>query len=718
MLLVGLGRRVRAGVVSERFARLVPTAASASTLGPQLPLLRTRALSNGASTDGRGPRGADSADTAGTAAKGGQEQGQGVVTSQLKGVRREDMRSFVVLAHVDHGKSSLSDRLLELAGNVKLEAGGERQVLDDLKVERERGITVKARTASMLWQHAGRAHLLNLVDTPGHVDFAYEILRSLRACQGALVLVDATQGLQAQTLANYGLAKEAGLQVLPVLTKMDLPHSDPAMALEQMERVLGIPEEDVIWTSAKTGEGCEEIMEAIVERLPAPPDASQSLPAGAAFRGVIVDSWHDTFRGVVCLVYVEAGELGVGTKFFSESALLQAKAAKPFEAKELGVLIPQPSPQETLRAGQVGYLIGGIKDLGLARNGDAISDSAEDVAAAGERAAAAEGGTRGSAEEQAAERERIMAPKVYASIYPVDSGDFEELRKSLDRLLLNDASVQVKAEASGALGSGFRCGFLGKLHMEVFFQRLEEEYDQEVIATAPATPYVAVMRDGSRVVAETPAQLPDNQKKTVAYYLEPMADVVVMMPTHCMGEVTKALKERRAVQQSVEHIDDSRMLLRYRMPWQEVIVDLHDVLKSLSSGFASLEYAEAESERSDIVKVEMRINGKPLDALTFVAHRSVADRRGREVAKKLKKAIKRQQFEVIIQAAINSKVLAKERIPPYKKDVLMKSGKLVGGGDTTRKQKLLSRQKEGKKKMKTVGNIELPQSAFFAILGN
>ncbi|GBG27898.1 Translation factor GUF1-like, mitochondrial [Hondaea fermentalgiana] len=631
------------------------------------------------------------------------------VVDQAASIPRERMRNFVIAAHVDHGKSSLADKLLEIAGNLELAEGGERQVLDDLKVERERGITVKARTASMVFDD----HLLNLVDTPGHVDFDYEVKRSLQACQGALLLVDSTQGVQAQTLANYNLARDAGLQIIPVLTKLDLSHSDPATSLEQIEQVFGIPEDEVIWTSAKTGEGCDEILPAVIKRLPPPPDA-QALPLQAitaeenaasppvakhTMSGLIFDSWYDRYMGVVCLVYVEKGTLQVGQEFFTDSQALGQKRSQGFQVQEVGMLVPQPMVCSALRQGQVGFMFGNIKDSSLARVGDAISDHLDGL----------------TQDEETLEARKVRStPKVYASIFPLDGGDFDELRKSLERLLLNDSSVAMRPETSGALGNGFLMGFLGKLHMEVFFQRLEDEFGTEIIATAPAVPYWADMRGtGERVRADIPAQLPP--KEMVEQYLEPMAHTTVIAPIEYMGEIFRVFKERRGVQTGVDHMDETRVVIKHDVPWQEVIVDLHDVLKTVTSGFASLEYEEAPPRVADITKVDILVNGNAVDALAFVAHRSVAARRGRAVAQKLRSVIARQQFEIVIQAASGPKIIARERIPPFRKDVLTKSGKTVGGGDMSRKRKLLEKQKAGKKKMKSVGNVELPQSAFYAM---
>jgi len=610
---------------------------------------------------------------------------------------RSKIRNFIVAAHVDHGKSSLSDRLLEIAGNIKLGDKKSRQVLDDLKVERERGITVKARTASMLYG----GHLLNLIDTPGHVDFAFEVKRSLRSCQGALLLIDSTQGVQAQTLANYNLAKDAGLTIIPVITKLDLPHSDPARAIEQIESIFGLREEEVIWTSAKTGEGCEEVLPEIIRRLPPPPEPPVEVKKAGKFRAVVVDSWYDQFKGTVCLIFIQGGRIEPGDSFFSDSqASLPKESPIKFSVHEVGFLTPQLNPSATLETGQVGYLFGGIKENAHVRIGDFLSECFEGL-------------TRDPVELQ--KRKINSTPKVYTSVYPLDNADFDELRKSIERLMLNDSSVIIKAENNGALGNGFRCGFLGKLHMEVFFQRLDDEFGTAVIATAPAVPYTVIFKDGTKFVAETPSQLPD-ESKNIARILEPMASVTIVTPLEYMGHILKIMKERRGRQEVVENIDEARMVMKYTVPWQEVIVDLQDELKNATSGFCTFEYDEAHAEESKVKKVSILVNGNPVDALTFIAHESLAHKRGRAAILKLKSVIRRQQFEVVIQAAIGGKIIAKERIPPFRKDVLTKSGKTVGGGDMTRKRKLLEKQKSGKKRLKSVGNVELDQAAFFAVL--
>eukprot|EP00656_Telonema_subtile_P004357 TRINITY_DN11979_c0_g1_i1.p1 TRINITY_DN11979_c0_g1~~TRINITY_DN11979_c0_g1_i1.p1 ORF type:complete len:630 (-),score=145.73 TRINITY_DN11979_c0_g1_i1:244-2133(-) len=594
----------------------------------------------------------------------------------------ERIRNFCIIAHVDHGKSTLADRLLELTGNV---SAGQTQVLDSLQVERERGITVKAQAATMI--HPGpedQPFMFNLIDTPGHVDFYHEVKRSLGACQGALLLVDSTQGVQAQTLANYRIAQEANLTVLPVLTKLDLPHSDPAMALDQLKASFGIEEDDVLWTSAKTGEGVDSLLPALIERVPPPPGA-----ADGPLRAVVVDSWHNSYQGVVCLVQVESGSLAAGQPFAVGSS------AQRFTVGEVGVHTPGVLPIDALRAGQVGYILAGVKSTADMVIGDVLLDLNADRSALPPRL-------------------KVKA-MLYSSVYPMDAGEFDNLRRALNRLVLNDPSVSSAQESSGALGQGFRCGFLGKLHMEVFFQRLSNEFGTDVISTAPMVPVTArLSKDNTEVTVNKPSELPASS--LVKHYLEPMARVTVVTPPEYIGEIMEELTDRRGVQKELSYLDNSRVILDFQVPWQEVVVDLYDRVKSISSGYASFDHEKAEPQIADVVRVDLLLNGSAVDALSFICHRSVAERRGRDVALRLKEKIDRQQYEVVIQAAIGLKVVARERIRAFRKDVLIKGGKTVGGGDKTRKQKLLQKQKKGKARMKMVGNVELSQSAFMSIV--
>jgi elongation factor 4 len=602
-------------------------------------------------------------------------------------IPQDRVRNFSIVAHVDHGKSTLADRLMELTGAIKTD-GGNKQVLDSLKVEQERGITVKSQTASLVFVDpvSDAPYLLNLIDTPGHVDFAYEVSRSLAACQGALLLVDSTQGVQAQTLANYRIAQEANLTVIPVLTKLDLPHSDPAKALDQIERAFGFSEDQVIWTSAKSGEGVDEILPELIKRVPAPKGSIEE-----PLRGLIVDSWHNSYRGVTCLVSVVDGSICKGAR------ISMASTKKKFDVQEVGILTPHAMPTTHLRSGQVGYVIAGVKDTADARVGDTMvmTDCVN--------------------ESEALPGFQPVKPMLFSSVYPVEASHFDNLRQALDRLMLNDSSVKVVPESSTALGQGFRVGFLGKLHMEVFHQRLKDEHGMNIIATAPMVPFEAKLKDGSTVPVEKPSEM-NPLLPVVETFYESIASVEIVTPPEYIGSLMQVLQDRRATQEDIVHLDADQVVLKYTIPWQEVVTDLYDEIKSVSSGFASFDYNEAGTAPANIVCVDMLLNGEAVDALSFVCHRKDADVKGRAVAKRLKTVIARQQYEINIQAAIGAKILAKQRIPPYRKDVLMKSGKAVGGGDSSRKKKLLEKQKKGKKRMKMVGSVELNQKAFMAVL--
>lgn len=613
----------------------------------------------------------------------------GVDPSRIKRIPQEKIRNFCVIAHVDHGKSTLSDRMLELTGNMK--AGGDQdQVLDSLRVERERGITVKANTATMLYTtKVGDAQekdtfLLNLVDTPGHVDFSFEVVRSLGACQGAVLLVDSSQGIQAQTIANHRFAKERGLLIIPCLTKLDLPHSDPERTLLQIEQTLGYTEDEVVWTSAKTGEGVEDLMNEIVKRVPPPTGVEDTIH----MRSLIADSWYNRYKGVICMLSVVDGSIKAGQK------VMVASSRKAFEVIEVGALTPAPLKLAELRAGQVGYMVAGMKEIADAPVGDTLFDGAGEPVLL-----------------QSFERPKSM---LFASVYPLDASGFEDMRKTIGMLLLNDASVDCQVDSNTALGQGFRCGFLGKLHMEVFFQRLHDEYETDIISTAPSVPFTAILKDGTTVIANSARDLPN--RNIVKHYLEPMSMVTVVAPEEYTGAIMTALAYHRGVQVLVDHVDNTAVVFKYEMPWQEVIVELHDKIKLVSSGHASFDYVAIDSRKADIVCVDLLLNGDIVDALSFVCPQKVAADRGRAVVKKLAEVIKRQQFQVAIQAAIGGKIVARGTVQAFKKDVLMKSGKVVGGGDQTRKKKLLEKQKKGKKKMKMFGKVQLTQEAFMAVL--
>jgi len=646
----------------------------------------------------------------------------------------ERTRTFSIIAHVDHGKSTLADRILELAGNIyrpgespaslgakpgaasASAASSNEQVLDSLKVERERGITVKAQTASIVYTPAGgdesRPFLLNLVDTPGHVDFAYEVSRSLAACQGALLLVDCTQGVQAQTVANLSAARSAGLTaMIPVLTKIDLPNADPEPALEQIDSVLGLRSEDAVWTSGKTGDGVADALDAVVRQVPCPGGR-----ADAPTRALLFDSWFDEFRGVVCVVQVVDGSLSKGDK------VTTAFGGGSYAVSELGLLTPGRHPVPRLRAGQVGYVVTGMRDPREAKIGDTVFVSS----GAGQPAA-------GEAHPPPLPGFQPSKPMVFASIFPVDTADFESLRIAVEKLALTDSSVTLVKENSSSLGFGYRCGFLGLLHMDVFHQRLSDEFDMPVIATAPMVPYQLQLQPGTPlpggslsgdadaadaetglVTVERPDDFPDPTRILKTY--EPMVKASVIAPSDAYSAVMSLMQAHRGRSDDVSYLDDGRVLLTYTMPWQEVVTNFFDKLKSATAGYATFDYEPAGYELSPVVKVDVLLNGSPVDALSFVAHRGSAEVQGRRVVERLRAVIRRQQFEVNIQAAFGKKIFAKERIPPFRKDVLSRSGKTVGGGDISRKRKLLEKQKKGKARMRSVGNVQLGQEAFHAVL--
>lgn len=618
------------------------------------------------------------------------------------------MRNFAIIAHIDAGKSTLSDRILELTGSLSSRDTKAGQVLDKLQVERERGITVKAQSATMLW----RDHfLLNLLDTPGHVDFGFEVKRSLTACQGALLLVDSTQGVQAQTLANFELAKAAGLTIIPTLTKLDLKTSDPDTSLRQMETLLGIHNQDeVIWCSAKTGEGVVDCLNAVVDRIPCPPLPPDTIPETAStLQAKVLDLWHDQYRGVVVLIVVNRGRMSSGERIMVIGEDGMPITDSVFEVKEVGINTPTALAMEQgLGVGRIGYLLA-VNSKGAKRAYIGATLVSEKVG----KAILRQGPCNLSrAQSMALIRSK---PTVFASIYPVLADDFDELKKSINKLQLNDSSVVAKEEASGALGNGFRCGFLGSLHMEVFTQRLEDEFNAQLISTAPSVVYTCKLRDGQEVRAEKPSQLPPPGE--AIEILEPIVRCTLISPVEYVSEIMEELVRRRAKQEKIEPIDEgARTKLIYRVPWSEAVSDFQEVLKALSSGFASFDFSECEPEAADIVRVDMLLNGEKAEPLAFVAHRSSAERRGREVAKRLKDVIPSQQFDVVIQAAIGSKVVARETLRGMRKNVLEKSGKLVGGGDITRKRKLLDRQKQGKERLKSVGSVQLNQDAFRAVL--
>jgi elongation factor 4 len=589
------------------------------------------------------------------------------------------IRNFSIIAHIDHGKSTLSDRLLERTGTLT-DRTKSAQFLDKLQVEKERGITVKAQTASMFFEYEGITYLLNLIDTPGHVDFNYEVSRSLYACQGALLLVDAGQGVQAQTMANFFLAFDQDLTIIPVINKIDLPTADIENTLHQLRTLFDFNKEDVVLASAKANIGTDDILAAIIKKIPAP-----KAQVDAPLKALLFDSWFDDYRGVICLIALTDGALHKGDK------IQLAQTQQDYEVLEVGLMYPEPTPMNALFAGQVGYLIAGMKTVQEARVGDTVYHPKQPVIPfPGFKPA---------------------KPMVFAGIYPTDTEDFEQLREAIEKLTLNDASVSVEKKNSTALGLGFRCGFLGLLHMDVFKQRLEQEYNVTVIATAPSVLYrVELAHSGKIIDIESPAEFPDpHQIETI---LEPIINATIITPATYLGNIISLCETKRGVQKNLSYLDEQRVILKYQLPLNEVATDFYDQLKSLSSGYASFDYEEAGYQPAKLVKMDILLNGKAVDALSTIVHTDNAYHIGRELAERLKKAIPRQLFEVVIQAAIGSKIIAKERVAPLRKDVTAK----CYGGDISRKRKLLEKQKEGKKKMKRVGNIELPQEAFLSIL--
>ena len=591
----------------------------------------------------------------------------------------QHIRNFSIIAHIDHGKSTLADRIIHLCGGLS-DREMEAQVLDSMDIERERGITIKAQTAALQYKsHSGAIYNLNLIDTPGHVDFSYEVSRSLSACEGALLVVDASQGVEAQTVANCYTAIELGVEVLPVLNKIDLPSAMPDNARQEIEDVIGIDASHAILASAKTGLGVDEILEAIIERIPAP----QGDP-DAPLKALLIDSWFDNYVGVVMLVRVIDGTLR------QKNRIRLMASDSTHLCEQVGVFTPKAVPRETLSAGEVGYIISGIKELQAAKVGDTVT-SAENPA------------------KEALPGFKEIKSQVFAGLYPIESNQYDSLRESLEKLKLNDASLHYEPEVSQALGFGFRCGFLGLLHMEIVQERLEREFDQDLISTAPTVVYEVLMRDGSTVQVENPAKLPEPSK--VEEVREPIITITVFVPQEYLGNVITLCNQKRGNQVDMTY-HGRQVQLIYEMPMAEVVMDFFDRLKSVSRGYASLDYDFKEFRAADVVKLDILINGEKVDALSMIVHRANSIYRGRELASKMRELIPRQMYDVAIQAAIGSNIVARENIKAMRKDVLAK----CYGGDITRKKKLLEKQKAGKKRMKQVGSVEIPQEAFLAVL--
>jgi GTP-binding protein LepA len=590
------------------------------------------------------------------------------------------IRNFSIVAHIDHGKSTLADRLLERTGALS-QREMMAQVLDDMDLERERGITIKAHAVRLAYTAKnGEEYVFNLIDTPGHVDFSYEVSRSLAACEGALLVVDASQGVEAQTLANAYLAVNAGLEIVPVINKIDLPSADPERAKQQIEQVIGIDAHDALEVSAKAGIGIEELLERIVERVPAPKGDPE-----APLKALLFDTWYDPYRGVACLVRVMEGTLRKGDR-------VQFMASRSMhQVEELGTFHPKARVATELSVGEVGFLFSNIRDLADAKIGDTLTHS-----------------DRPAAEPCPGFQE--VKPMVFAGLYPTSSDAYEDLRDAVDKLRLNDASFSFEPESSGALGFGFRCGFLGLLHMEIIQERLEREFNLDLITTAPGVRYRITTTDHETTEISSPAQLPDPGR--IDFIEEPYIRATIVTRDEYVGGILALSQDRRGEQRSLQYLSSDRVLIEYDFPLAEVIHDFYDKLKSVSRGYASFDYELADYRRGEVVKLDVLINGEPVDALSLMVHRDKAYGKGKALVDKMKELIPRQLFEVILQAAIGSRIIARSTVKALRKDVLAK----CYGGDISRKRKLLEKQKEGKKRMKSVGNVEIPQEAFLAVL--
>ncbi len=589
------------------------------------------------------------------------------------------IRNFSIIAHIDHGKSTLADRIIHLCGGLS-DREMEAQVLDSMDIERERGITIKAQTAALEYKaRDGKVYQLNLIDTPGHVDFSYEVSRSLAACEGALLVVDASQGVEAQSVANCYTAIEQGVEVVPVLNKIDLPSAEPERVIKEIEDIIGIDAKDAVLASAKTGVGVEDTLEAVIARIPPP----QGNPDGP-LKALIIDSWFDNYVGVVMLVRVVDGVLKPKDK-------IRLMATGDIHlCEQVGVFTPKSLSRPQLSAGEVGFIIAGIKELKSAKVGDTVTLANNPAS-------------------EALPGFKEIKPQVFAGLYPVESHDYEALRDALEKLKLNDASLQYEPETSQALGFGFRCGFLGLLHLEIVQERLEREYDMDLITTAPTVIYEVVMRDGTVLEIENPSKLPDLSK--IEEIREPIITATILVPQEYVGSVITLCTQKRGSQTNMQYMG-RQVMLTYDMPMNEVVMDLFDKLKSTSRGYASLDYEFKEFRAADLVKVDILINNEKVDALSVIVHRANSIYRGRELAAKMRQLIPRQMFDIAVQAAIGSQILARENVKALRKNVLAK----CYGGDVSRKRKLLEKQKAGKKRMKQVGNVEIPQEAFLAIL--
>ena len=596
-------------------------------------------------------------------------------------MKNENIRNFSIIAHIDHGKSTLADRLLELTGAVSKREMKE-QILDNMDLERERGITIKLNAVKLNYHYKNEDYVINLIDTPGHVDFSYEVSRSLAACEGAILVVDAAQGIEAQTLANLYLAMEQDLTIIPVINKIDLPNADIPRVKKELVEVLGFNEEDIILCSAKTGEGVEEILHAVVEKVPGP-----NIDINKPTRALIFDSYFDPYRGVVLLVKLVDGKINVG------DTIKMMASKSTFEVVELGVHTPKEEKYNELKSGEVGYIAASIKDISTVSVGDTIT-------------------VVGREANEAIKGYKKMKPMVFSGIFPTEPNRYEELKEALIKLKLNDAALTFEPETSEALGFGFRIGFLGLLHMDVIITRIEREFNIGIIATSPSVVYEVTLTDGSKVDVDAPSKMPEKTK--ISYIEESYIYTNIIAPSEYIGAIMELCQNKRGIYKSVDYIDATRIDVHYEIPLSEIVYDFYDRLKSTTKGYASFDYELCGYKESSLVKMDILLNGEIVDALSVIIHKDFAYSKGRAIVKKLRELIPRQMFQIPIQASIGSKVIARENISALKKNVLAK----CYGGDVSRKRKLLEKQKEGKKRMKMVGTVEVPQEAFLAVLGD
>lgn len=594
--------------------------------------------------------------------------------------RRERIRNFSIIAHIDHGKSTLADRILELTGALS-EREMQEQILDAMDLERERGITIKLNAVQLTYKaQNGEEYIFHLIDTPGHVDFTYEVSRSLAACEGAILVVDAAQGIEAQTLANVYLALDNDLEIIPVINKIDLPNADPDRVRKEIEDVIGLDASEAVLASAKNGIGIEEILEQVVEKIPAPKGDPE-----APLKALIFDSFYDSYRGVIAYFRVFDGSVKPGDK------IKMMSTGREFEVTEVGVFTPKPEKRNELAVGDVGYLAASIKNVSDCRVGDTITSAANPAS-------------------EPLPGYRKLNPMVFCGIYPIDSSEYNDLREALEKLQLNDASLQFEPETSQALGFGFRCGFLGLLHMEIIQERIEREFNIDIITTAPSVVYKVNLTDATSIEIDNPSKMPEQQK--IASIEEPYVKATIMVPNDFVGSVMELCQKKRGIYGDMQYIDTNRVTLVYELPLSEIVYDFFDQLKSHTKGYASFDYELIGYKPSKLVKMDILLNGEKIDALSVIVHRDAAYERGKVIVEKLKEIIPRQQFEVPVQASINNRVIARSTIKAMRKNVLAK----CYGGDVTRKRKLLEKQKEGKKRMKNIGTVEVPQEAFMAVL--